>query len=62
MPPKEVEDAACEIDLRVQIVSRPPDQNPNTIPARRLVQVGRRITAVSQFPGAVFPRCDTARE
>src|SRR5713101_8742237 len=25
MPPKEVDDAPCEVDLRVQIVSRPPD-------------------------------------
>ena len=30
-----------------------PDQNPNTIPARWPVRVGRRITAVSQFPGVV---------
>jgi hypothetical protein len=32
------------------IKSRAPDQNPNTIPASRLVRAGRRITAGSQFP------------
>ena len=49
----QVEDASSEFISGVQIVSPPPDQNPNTIPARWPVRVGRRITAVSQFPGVV---------
>src|SRR5690348_10562405 len=40
--------------IKPRAVHPPPsDQNPNTIPAPRLVETGRRITAVSQFPETV---------
>src|SRR5487761_747292 len=39
---------------KVLITSRVADQNPNTIQASRLMLGGRRITAVSQFPGEVI--------
>ncbi len=46
MPPKELEDAPCEMELRVQIVSRPSDQF-GSLTAARSASMGARRAALS---------------